>query len=122
MLILWKQYPVSTQCVNYYFNLVCKHNFAHLEICSFIFHVSSQTIMKAPAVIITLVHVTLLHTLPQTPFSPLPLSPLSPLSFLGNILSSVHRARRLGGIFQLQPQLRSKLTSDNNFADSNVWL
>ena len=120
MLLLWKQYPVSTQCVNYYFNLV------QAKICSFVIFTQnsyfSQTIMRGPAVIIILVHSTLLQTHPQTPFSPLPISPLSPLSFLGNIWSSVHRARRLGGIFKLQPQLRSKLTSDNNFADSNVWL
>ncbi len=53
-------------------------------------------------------------------------SPFSPLSILGNILTSVHRARRfqgLGGRFEslLRPhQLRSKFTSDSSFGDSNV--
>ena len=50
----------------------------------------------------------------------------SPLSILGNILTSVHRARRfqgLGGRFEslLRPhQLRSKFTSDSSLGDSNV--
>merc|ERR1712222_216021 len=54
-------------------------------------------------------------------------SPFSPLSILGNILTSVHRARRfqgLGGRFEglLRPhQLRSKFTSDSSFGDSNVY-
>merc|ERR1711879_448699 len=78
----------------------------------------SDTVMELTVSLLTLL-TSLTPATTQAPFSP--------LSFLGNIITSVHRARRfqgIGGRFDslLRPHhLKSKFTSDNSFGVNNVY-